>query len=442
MRALDPTLRARMAMSTRSPFLPDLEARGLLHQVSDPAVNALFAEERVTAYIGFDPTAASLHVGHLLPALTLARLQRAGHRPIAVVGGATGQIGDPSGKTSERSLLDRERIAANVAAIRGQLEQFLDFSGPSAASLADNADWLGSMPLLDFLRDVGKHFSVNAMIARDSVRLRLEEREHGISYTEFSYMLLQAYDFLALYDRFGCKVQLGGSDQWGNIVSGADLIRRMRGGQAYAVTMPLVTKADGTKFGKSEAGNLWLDPAMTPPYAFYQFWLNVDDRDVGKYLKFFTFLDIAHIAHLEAEAARAPQERAAQRALAAEVTSLVHGPDACRRAQQTTEVLFGEGDWRTLSAGDIEAAFAAAPRTELSKGLLGTPDADLVALLATAELFPSRGQARKQVEAGGISVNGVTERDPARRLSAADVLAGGYVVMRRGKKTFHVLRFG
>jgi tyrosyl-tRNA synthetase len=431
-----------MSTAPRSSFLQDLEARGLLHQVSDPAVHALFAEERVTAYIGFDPTAASLHVGSLLPALALARLQRAGHRPIALVGGGTGLIGDPSGKTAERTLLDRDAVAANLAGIRGQLERFLDFSGPNAATMVDNADWLCSLPLVDFLRDVGKHFSVNAMVARDSVRLRLEEREHGISYTEFSYMLLQSYDFLALYDRMGCKVQLGGSDQWGNIVSGADLIRRMRGGQAYGVTMPLVTKADGTKFGKSEAGNVWLDAGLTTPYEFYQFWLNTQDADVGKYLKFFTFLDLAHIAHLEGEAARAPQERAAQRALAAEVTSLVHGADACRHAQQTTEVLFGEGDWRTLSASDIEQAFAAAPRTELSTGLLGTPDADLVALLATAELFPSRGQARKQVEAGGISVNGVTERDPARRLSTADVLSGGYVVLRRGKKTFHVLHFG
>ncbi len=429
-------------MTTRTPFLKDLEARGLLHQVSDPAVSALFAEERVTAYIGFDPSAASLHVGSLLPALALARLQRAGHRPVALVGGGTGLIGDPSGKTAERTLLDRDAVAANLAGIRGQLERFLDFSGPGAATMVDNGDWLCALPLIDFLRDVGKHFSVNAMIQRDSVRLRLAEREHGISYTEFSYMLLQAYDFLALYDRLGCKVQLGGSDQWGNIVSGADLIRRMRGGQAFAVTMPLVTKADGTKFGKSEAGNVWLDAGLTSPYEFYQFWLNTDDGDVGKYLKFFTFLDVSHIAHLEAEAARAPQARSAQRALAAEVTSLVHGAEACRRAQQTTEVLFGEGDWRTLSAEDIEAAFAAAPRTDLAAGLLGTPDADLVALLATSELYPSRGQARKQVEAGAISVNGVTARDPARRLSAVDVLAGGYVVLRRGKKTFHVLRFG
>jgi tyrosyl-tRNA synthetase len=422
-------------------FLRDLEARGLLHQVSDPGIADLLRQERVTGYIGFDPTAASLHVGSLLQVLTLMRLQRAGHRPIAVVGGGTGLIGDPSGKTSERTLLDRERIAANLAGLRGQLERFLDFGGEHGALLVDNADWLCDLRLIDFLRDVGKHFSVNAMITRDSVRTRLEEREHGISFTEFSYMLLQAYDFLALYDRYGCRLQLGGSDQWGNIVSGADLIRRMRGVQAYAVTKPLVTKADGTKFGKSEQGNVWLDPQLTSPYEMYQFWLNTDDRDVGRLLRFFTFLPVEQIEALEAEHARAPEQRAAQRVLAREVTTLVHGAEEHARAERTTGVLFGEGDWRSLTARDVEAAFAGAPRTELALGALGTPDADLGALLAASGLFPSRGQARKLVEQGGVQVNGVTVKDAARILGADDLLEGGYVVLRRGKKTFHVLSF-
>lgn len=421
-------------------FLRDLEERGLLQQMTDPELARLLATERVTAYVGFDPTAPSMHVGHLLPALGLARLQRAGHRPIALVGGGTGFIGDPSGKTSERTLLDAEQLAANVAGLRTHLGRLLDFESRDGALLVDNAEWLCGLTVIEFLRDIGKHFSVNAMIVRDSVRTRLEQREHGISYTEFSYILLQAYDFLALYDRYGCRVQFGGSDQWGNIVSGCDLIRRKRGVSAYGFTMPLVTKADGTKFGKTEQGTVWLDPELTSPYEFYQFWLNVDDRDAGRYLRYFTFLPLDEIAALEARIESAPQERAAQRVLAEEVTTLVHGAEACARARQTTAVLFGDGDLRALSGQALREAFAGAPKTEIPASLLGTPEAELPALLARTGLFPSRGQARKLLGGGGVRLNGVPIRDPEYRVTAADVLEGGYVVLRRGKKTYHVIR--
>ena len=294
-------------MSSPDPrFLDDLRQRGLVHQMTSPALETILQGGRVTAYIGFDPTAASLHIGSLLPVTMLMRLQRAGHRPIAVVGGGTGLIGDPSGKAAERALLTPELLAVNLAGMRGQLERFLDFSGEHAAVLVDNSEWLGPMRVMDFLRDIGKHFSINAMVARDSVRDRLENREQGISYTEFSYMLLQAYDFLALHDRFGCTLQLGGSDQWGNIVSGTDLIRRVRGAESYGLTQPLVLKSDGTKFGKSEQGNVWLDPGMTGPYSMYQFLLNTDDGDVVRYLKYFTFLAFSEIDALEAEVRTAP----------------------------------------------------------------------------------------------------------------------------------------
>ncbi len=420
-------------------FLAELQQRDLVHQLSAPEVAALLREQRVTGYIGFDPTADSLHVGSLLPLMTLLRFQRAGHRPIGLIGGGTGLIGDPSGRTSERSLLDRERLAHNLAGIRRQVQRFLDLSGD--ALIVDNAEWLGSLNLIDFLRDIGKHFSVNQMIARDSVRMRLETREQGLSFTEFTYMLLQAYDFLALFDRYGCRLQMGGSDQWGNILSGSDLIRRLRGAEAYGVTMPLVTRADGRKFGKSEEGNVWLDERRTSPYQFYQFWINVDDADVIRYLKYFTFLPVPEIAEIERETAAAPEKRTAQRVLAEEVTRLVHGPEALARAVRATSVLFRkDADYRELTAQELEEAFHGAPTTILDRAVLGTPEAGLVAVLAQVGLYSSRSMARKDLPSGAVTVNNRPVRELDRVLSESDLLPGGFIILRKGKKHHHVLR--
>jgi tyrosyl-tRNA synthetase len=428
-------------MSAPDPrFLDDLRARGLLQQTTSPALAEALVREPVTAYIGFDPTAPSLHIGSLLQVLALVRLQRAGHRPIAVVGGGTGLVGDPSGKQAERNLLGLEQLATNLAGIRGQLERFLDFDGPRGAVLVDNYEWLGRMPLMEFLRDIGKHFSVNALVARDAVRDRLENREQGISYTEFSYILLQAYDFLALFDRYGCRLQVGGSDQWGNIVSGTDLIRRLRGADAWGLTQPLVLKSDGTKFGKSEQGNVWLDAGLTSPYAMFQFLLNTDDQDVERLLKYLTFLEVEHLDALLVEHRAQPGRREAQRALARDVVGYVHGPEARARAERTTEALFGGGDWASLSLADLDEAFAASPTTQLRADQLGTPDAALAALLVTAELAPSRGQARQAMKQGGVTLNNRPVADEQLVLEHAHLLAGRYAVLRRGKKSWHIVR--
>ncbi len=422
-------------------FVKDLEERQLIHQVSSPALADALRNGRLAGYIGFDPSSDSLGVGNLVMLILLMRFQRAGHRPIGVVGGGTGMIGDPSGKTDERSLLSREQTEQNAAGIRKQVERFLDFSGPDGALLVNNAEWLGQLKLLDFLRDIGKHFSVNQMIVRDSVRARLAGREQGISYTEFTYMLLQAYDYLELHDRYGCTLQMGGSDQWGNILSGADLIRRLRGVEAYALTTPLITQADGTKFGKTEAGNVWLDPERTSPYQFYQFWLNAGDRDVVQHLNTFTFLSVRQIAELAREVADAPQQRTAQRMLAEEVTRLVHGPEALLRAERATAMLFNkDADFRQLSEQELREAFLDAPTSRLAPTALGTPDAGLIACVADAGLYPSRGQARKDLPNGSIFVNNVPIRDSNYVLSQADVLAGGFILLRKGKKHYHVLR--
>ncbi|HRC86312.1 MAG TPA: tyrosine--tRNA ligase [Thermoanaerobaculia bacterium] len=421
-------------------FVAGLTERGLVSQVTDPELRELMLRERVTAYIGFDPTAASLHVGSLLPILQLVRLQQAGHRPIAIAGGGTGLIGDPSGKQSERPMLTEAKLAENLEGIRSQLERFLDFSGENGALLVNNADWLCSLNLVAFLRDIGKHFSVNAMVARDSVKNRLESREQGISYTEFSYSLLQAFDFLELYDRHGCRLQMGGSDQWGNIVAGPDLIRRLRGATAYGLTNPLVTRADGSKFGKSEAGNVWLDAELTSPFEFYQFWLNTTDADAGRYLRYFTFLPLAELAELDHAVAEKPQERAAQHRLAAEVTRLVHGATALARAQHTTEVLFEGRELAELSPEQMAEAFASWDSTELPASALGTPQASLAGLLAASQLVPSKGQARTAIASGGVYLNNRRIDDPAYLVAEADVLAGRFVVLRRGKKSYHVVK--
>jgi tyrosyl-tRNA synthetase len=425
-------------------FLHDLEQRRLVHQVSAPELCDALRARRVVGYVGFDPTADSLHVGNLVHLINLMRFQRAGHRPIGLIGGGTGLIGDPSGREAERALLTTEQIAANLAGIRRQVERFLDL-GADGALLVNNAEWLCTLNLIDFLRDIGKHFSVNQMIVRDSVRTRLETRDQGLSYTEFSYMLLQAYDFLALYDRYGCTLQMGGSDQWGNILSGADLIRRLRGVDAYGLTTPLLTRSDGRKFGKSEEGNVWLDAQRTSPYQFYQFWLNTDDRDVVQYLYTFTLLPVTQVQEAADAVATAPEQRQAQRLLAAEVTGMVHGPAALARAQRATEVLFSpEADYRQLSEQELREAFQGAPTSELPAAALGTPAAGLVALVADPQvgLYPSRGQARKDLPQGSLAVNNVPVRDAGRVLTQADLLPGGFVILRKGKKHCHVLRVG
>jgi len=433
-----------MAPRMSTDFLHDLEQRRLVHQVSAPELCDALRARRVVGYVGFDPTADSLHVGNLVHLINLMRFQRAGHRPIGLIGGGTGLIGDPSGREAERALLTTEQIAANLAGIRRQVERFLDL-GADGALLVNNAEWLCTLNLIDFLRDIGKHFSVNQMIVRDSVRTRLETRDQGLSYTEFSYMLLQAYDFLALYDRYGCTLQMGGSDQWGNILSGADLIRRLRGVDAYGLTTPLLTRSDGRKFGKSEEGNVWLDAQRTSPYQFYQFWLNTDDRDVVQYLYTFTLLPVTQVQEAADAVATAPEQRQAQRLLAAEVTGMVHGPAALARAQRATEVLFSpEADYRQLSEQELREAFQGAPTSELPAAALGTPAAGLVALVADPQvgLYPSRGQARKDLPQGSLAVNNVPVRDAGRVLTQADLLPGGFVILRKGKKHCHVLRVG
>jgi len=423
-----------------SDFLADLKARVLVHSCTSDTLAAALARGPMTGYIGFDPTSDSLHVGSLLQIMTLRRFQRAGHRPIALVGGGTGLIGDPSGKESERTLLSDDVLEKNVSGIRGQLERFLDF-GAGKALLLNNADWLRKTHLLDFLRDIGKHFSVNEMLRRDSVKDRLANRESGISFTEFSYILLQSMDFLQLFDDHGCNLQMGGSDQWGNIVSGADLIRRLRGAEAYGLTSPLINRADGRKFGKSEAGNVWLDPKRTSPYEFYQFWLNTDDKDVAPYLKAFTFLPVDVIEGLARASAENPAAREAQRALAAEVTALVHGGEALARAKHATQVFFDPaGNWRQLTAQELQEAFQGAPSHALPADALGTERAALVGLLADSGLYPSRGQARKDLPNGSISINGQAVKDVEYRVSKDDVLPGGVIVLRKGKKTYMAIR--
>jgi tyrosyl-tRNA synthetase len=415
----------------------DLSWRGLVHQVTDPeTLPARLERDRLVAYIGFDPTAASLHVGHLQQIFLLRRCQQAGHRPIALVGGGTGMIGDPSGKSQERNLLSAAQLDVNRSAIATQLSRFLDFSGAEGAILADNADWLGTTPLLDFLRDVGKLFSVNEMIRKDAVRARLETREQSLSFTEFSYVLLQAWDFLQLYDQYHCELQLGGSDQWGNITEGVDLIRRLRGAPAFGLTSPLVTKADGSKFGKTESGTVWLDPALTSGYEFFQFWLRTGDAEVGSYLRRFTFLPRSRIEELDQLTALQPERRAAQRELAFEVTAMAHGPAEARRAEQAAAVLFTT-DIATLDPETLEAALADAPSVDVPRRAL-EGDLSVLDALVQCGLADSRGNGRQLLSQGSVYVNG--ERVPADRpLSAGDLLHGRWVVLRRGRSRQCVL---
>src|SRR5712671_3522485 len=418
----------------------ELKWRGMVYDATEGLAD-LLAKEHVTAYIGFDPTASSLHVGSLLTVMGLARLQRFGHTPIAIVGGGTGMIGDPSGKSQERLLLSRAQIDENVAGIRQQLSRFLDFDAPgNAARIVNNADWLASVDLLGFLRDTGKYFTVNYMLQKDSVSRRLESEE-GISFTEFSYLLLQAYDFLQLFDRYGCTLQMGGSDQWGNITAGIDLIRKLRGKKAHGLVWPLMKTAAGTKFGKTEAGAVWLDAGRTSPFKFYQFWLNTDDSDVIMYLKCFTFLDRPAIESLEDVTKSAPEKREAQRVLAREVTTLVHGAEHVARAEHASSVLFGE-DIATLSADQVLAVFGDVPSSAVPLASLDGAGLALIDLLADPQvrLAPSKSEARRLVQSGGVYVNNRRIADPQARLTRDQAIDGRLFVLRKGQKQTHLVR--
>jgi tyrosyl-tRNA synthetase len=426
-----------------SHFLSDLRYRGLFHQVTgDPEAEELgrhLGTPGRSVYAGFDPTRDSLTIGNLLQIILLRRFQLAGHRPVVVMGGGTGLIGDPSGKESERPVLSKEQIANNVECQRRIMEGLLDFQGAQPTLLLDNLDWLAPVSYLDMLRDVGKHFSVNMMIQKDSVRERLNSREQGISYTEFSYMLLQAYDFLHLFDSHGVSVQVGGSDQWGNIVAGVELIRKKRQADAFGWTIPLLTKSDGSKFGKTESGAVWLTADRTSPYAFYQFWLNTGDAEVLPLLKTFTFLEREQIEAVAAEHAAAPERRVAQRALAEQVTSLVHGPGALEQAKRASEALFS-GEVSGLDAATLSQVFEDAPASQHDRSLLSGAGLEILELLVSTKLVSSKREARQMLESGAISLNGARV-SIEHRLTERDLLHGSMSLLRRGKKNWHVARW-
>lgn len=412
--------------------------RGMVFD-STPGLDDLLSKESLTAYIGFDPTASSLHIGSLLPIMCLARLQRFGHTPIAIVGGGTGLIGDPSGKTKERQLLNAAQVEENLAGIRSQLEPFLDFeAGSNPAKIVNNLDWLGPLGLIEFLRDTGKHFTVNYMMSKESVKRRLDS-EDGISYTEFTYMMLQAYDFLKLNELHDCTLQLGGSDQWGNILAGAELIRRVRGGKAHGLVFPLVTNASGTKFGKTESGTVWLSAERTSPYRFYQFWLNTDDRDVVDYLKYFTWLDRPAIEELAQAVAERPGQREAQRTLAREVTEMVHGSTALEGAERASSVLFG-GAMEQLSAAELLDVFEEAPSSEFGRDRFSGDGMGFLDLMAETGLAASRGEARRLIRSGGVYLNNVRVTDESKAVTMDDCIDGRLLVLRKGKKNYRLVQ--
>ncbi|PLR79159.1 tyrosine--tRNA ligase [Bacillus sp. V3-13] len=417
-------------------LLKDLEWRGIIYQQTDEeGIQETLNKEKISLYCGVDPTADSMHIGHLLPFLTLRRFQHAGHRPIVLVGGATGLIGDPSGKSEERKLQTLETVQHNVKGLQGQLERIFDFEGENGAIMVNNYDWAGSMDIVTFLRDYGKHVGVNYMLAKDTIASRLDT---GISFTEFTYTILQAIDFLHLYKNHDCRMQIGGSDQWGNITTGLELIRKMQpeGLKAYGLTIPLVTKADGTKFGKTESGAIWLDPEKTSPYEFYQFWINTADADVIKYLKYFTFLSREEIEELEKAVEAEPHLRKAQKALAEEMTSLIHGPEALQQAIKISEALFS-GDVKNLSAAEIKQGFKDVPSHVHSDG----EEIAIVDLLVAAKISPSKRQAREDVGSGAVSVNGERITDTGYILTEADRIEGQFTIIRRGKKKYFLIKY-
>jgi len=420
-------------------ILEELEWRGLIADCTDRAELAKKLAAPITLYCGFDPTADSLHVGNLVPLLALRRFQLLGHHPIAVAGGATGSIGDPSGKTQERQLLTPEVLDHNIASVKQQLARLLDFeTQTNPARLMDNATWTRNISFLDFLRDIGKHFSVNQMVGKESIRARMEDREGGISYTEFSYMLLQAYDFMVLCRDCRCELQIGGSDQWGNITAGIELTRKKLGKTVFGLTLPLITNADGSKFGKTVAGAVWLDPRRTSVYKFYQFWINADDRDVIRHLKYFTFLPPEQIEALAQQHAQNPGARVAHKALAKAVTDLIHGAAATQETIRASEILFG-GKLEGIAESTFNEIVGEVPTRDVEKSKFAGSGLPLVELLIQAGLCPSKGQARKDIEGGGVNVNNVREAGATRLVTANDLLFGKHILLRKGKKNYVVV---
>lgn len=426
-------------------FVEELRWRGMINDMM-PGTEEILSKEMVSAYVGIDPTADSLHIGHLVSVMMLKHLQRAGHRPIAVIGGATGMIGDPSMKSAERNLLDIETLRHNQRAIGEQLKKFLDFDSkePNAAKLVNNYDWMKDFSFLDFIRDIGKHITVNYMMAKDSVKKRLSgEGNSGLSFTEFSYQLLQGYDFLYLYEHEGVRLQMGGSDQWGNITTGSELIRRKIQGEAYALTCPLITKADGGKFGKTESGNIWLDRRYTSPYKFYQFWLNVSDDDAAKYIKIFTTLTQEEIAALEAEQAATPHLRPLQKRLAEEVTVMVHSREDYETVVKASEILFGSGTKSTMGEIDEEtflSVFEGVPMAEVSADKFGGETSLLDLLVEDCGFFPSKGELRKLIKSGGVSINKEKVQDEHHHVSKDDLIKGKYMIVQRGRKNYFLVK--
>jgi tyrosyl-tRNA synthetase len=421
----------------KSPFLEELRWRGFLEATTSDDLDVFLSEGVRTIYVGFDPTADSLHLGSLIPVMGLAHAQRHGHRPLVLVGGGTGLIGDPSGKSAERNLLTEEKTQEHALAIRAQLSRFFDLSSDDKALMLNNADWLCSLNLLEFLRDIGKHFSVNEMIKRDSVRTRLEERDHGISYTEFSYMLMQAYDFLHLFQHHGCAIQMGGSDQWGNILSGKELIRRVTGGRGEGITFPLLMTSTGKKFGKTEDGAVWLDAKRTSPYQMYQYWLQTADADAVRYLKLFTFLDERRILALAEAVAARPERREAQRVLASESTAIVHGADTVLAVEAASRILFEASD-EVPGAETVEMLAGEMPVTNIGRAELDA-GIGLVDLLVLTRLAESKGAARKLVEGGGVYLSNERQTLPQKKVTAEDLKWPGALLLRAGKKNYHLV---
>ncbi len=430
------------ASKPNSDIIADLRWRGLVYQTTDEErIGSWLLERSRTLYAGFDPTADSLHVGHLMGIIMLRRFQRAGHRPIALVGGATGMVGDPSGKTQERPLLPEETLRSNVEAIRRQLERFLDFSsGPCAALLVNNYDWMSRFGYLQFLREVGKHFPVNVMLAKDSVRSRLERSDAGLSYTEFSYMLLQAYDFVYLYQHYGCELQIGGSDQWGNITAGIDLGRRMLGAELWGLTWPLLTTSQGSKMGKTESGTIWLAAEKTSPYQFYQYWINVDDADVLRFILLFTDVTPSDYQQLAEELKADPSRRVPHRYLAREITQLVHGPEGLATAERATRFFFGEAI-QSQDDSELEAIFGDVPSGRLPRSVLEDPGLPLVDALVACGLAKSKSEARRLISQGGAYVNNRRIDDLEKRLTVADLASPSIMILRTGRKNYGLLRF-
>ncbi len=426
-------------------FVEELRWRGMIHDIM-PGTEELLAGETTTGYIGFDPTADSLHIGHLVQVMLLVHFQRCGHVPVALVGGATGMIGDPSGKSEERNLLDEETLRKNEEGLKIQLSKFLDFSSErkNRAIMVNNYDWMKDYSYLGFIRDIGKHITVNYMMAKDSVKKRLgSDSKEGMSYTEFSYQLVQGTDFLHLYSRLGCKLQMGGSDQWGNIVTGTELIRRKTGGEAYALTCPLITKSDGSKFGKTESGNVWLDPEKTSPYQFYQFWLNVTDEDAAKYIRIFTLLGREEIEALIGDHEKAPHERLLQKRLAEEMTVMVHSREDYESAFGASQILFGKGtteSLRRMNENTFLAVFEGVPVFEIKREILGQRVKATILLAELTRVFDSKGELRRMVNGGGLSINKQKVDDPEMMIGMESLLNDKYILVQKGKKNYYLLR--